>query len=118
MSFFEYLKEHGNDNGYKPSGPPTDEPMTTRPRDSDELVKRLEALSARLERGEELFHPDERPEVIPSSESAKPFLEDTPRGYKARGLLRMVECQIRGKPKCETARPRTVRRKQRKQPKG
>jgi len=60
MNIFEFVEKNGDAEGFIPSGPPTDEPTKSFDYLSEsERMARLNQLRGRLERGEELFHPEE-----------------------------------------------------------
>ena len=61
---FECIVQLGSDDNYEPKEV-TDGPMKAQP-GSDEAIA---IIAARIERGEECFHPEELPPVIDSSET-------------------------------------------------
>lgn len=70
MNVFEYMEKHGDAEGFvPPNGLPTDQPtMFFDYLDEDERMARLWQLRGRLERGEELFHPDEKKMILPAGD--------------------------------------------------
>ena len=81
MNVFEHLSEYGNCDRFEPSKPASDEPTPNFDYlNEDERNKRVFQLRGRLERGEELWHDDEKKVFQISGGAQTTALFDTPRG--------------------------------------
>ncbi len=66
---FDYLAAHGNDEHFLPSRKPTDPTIEVDYTDAVQFSARVTQMAERVERGEEVFHPDEY-KLIPMKSSA------------------------------------------------
>lgn len=112
MNFFDYFNEFG-DVDYTPKGPPTDRPMIEKPRNTRELQARIDQLISRLERGEDLFHPDEKPIAAGIPRESPPYLMESARGYRSRTIPKLEDHFGPVSKKVSSARPIIKRRKTR-----